>query len=283
MLTQPDRPSGRGLKLSPSAVKQVALEHGLALHQPQSLRDPKALQPLLDCAADLLVVAAYGLILPAPALHAARLGAVNIHASLLPRWRGAAPIQRALMAGDPETGVCIMQMDEGLDTGPVLTRHAIRIEADDDAGLLHDRLSALGAQAIVEAVALLSQGQLRPQPQPSTGVTYAHKITREDQELDWRRSSLDLERQVRALRPAPGARTGWNGEMLKVWSARCVNQAGEPGAVLDASAEALVVGCGQGALAITSVQRAGGKRAVVSEFLRGNAVVRGDRFELPPR
>ena len=271
------------MRLAASPVKELALAHGLALDQPKTLRDPASIQPLLECRADLLVVAAYGLILPRPALQATRLGAINIHASLLPRWRGAAPIQRALMAGDTETGICIMQMDEGLDTGPVLTRHAIAIHADDDTGQLHDRLASLGARAVVEAVHLISQGKAVPQPQSSTGITYAHKITRHDQELDWRRPSMELERRVRALRPAPGARAFLDGELIKFWAASCVDGEGEPGTVLDATAQGIVVACGEGALRATLLQRAGGTRVEAVEFLRGHSLSRGDRFDIPAR
>lgn len=269
--------------MSASPVKQVALAHGIPVFQPSGLRDAASLQPLLECRADLLVVAAYGLILPSRALTAARLGAVNIHASLLPRWRGAAPIQRALMAGDAETGICIMQMDEGLDTGPILTRHAIPIRAEDDAGTLHDRLAELGARAIVEAVNQVALGKIKPQPQPALGATYAKKISREDQDLDWTRSNVDIERQIRALRPAPGARTFCRGDMLKIWSAHCLDLPGTQGTVLRTSAEGIVVACGKGALCITSLQRAGGTRVGASEFLRGNGVGPGDRLDHAPR
>ena len=266
-----------------SPVKDFALAHGLAVDQPKTLRDAVAIRPLLECGADLLVVVAYGLILPPAALRAARLGAINIHASLLPRWRGAAPIQRALMAGDTETGICIMQMDEGLDTGPILTRHRVAIQADDDTGSLHDRLALVGARAVVDAVDLITRGKIQPQAQSNDGAIYAHKITRQDQELDWRRSNVELERCVRALRPVPGARAFRNGEMVKVWAGSCVNGDAEPGTVLDASAQGIVVACGEGALRVTSLQRAGGTRVGADEFLRGHVLARGDRFDLPSR
>lgn len=291
VLTQPDRPAGRGMKLQPSPVKQLARQAGLAVVEPRSLRldgrwpdEAKAAAQALQAAQPrVMVVAAYGLILPAWVLGLPPLGCLNIHASLLPRWRGAAPIERAIEAGDAQTGVTIMQMDEGLDTGPVLTRHAIAIHADDDTGQLHDRLASLGARAVVEAVHLISQGKAVPQPQSSTGITYAHKITRHDQELDWRRPCMELERRVRALRPAPGARAFLDGELIKFWAASCVDGEGEPGTVLDATAQGIVVACGEGALRATLLQRAGGTRVEAVEFLRGHSLSRGDRFDIPAR
>jgi len=225
-----------------------------------------------------MVVAAYGLLLPARALAAARLGALNIHASLLPRWRGAAPIQRALLAGDRETGITIMQMDAGLDTGPMLARHPVAIAPDDDAGSLHDRLAALGAEAIVGALAALEAGRLRATPQPAEGATHAPKISARDAEIDWRRSCVEIERQLRALRPAPGARAQLRGEVVKIWSAACASGHGAPGTVLAADADGLLVACGEGALRVGELQRAGGKRLAAAAFLRGWPVSVGERF-----
>jgi len=262
VLTQPDRPAGRGLRVHESAVKQRAAAAGIAVYQPASLKAPEAWRPVLDAQADALVVAAYGLILPLPLLEAAPLGALNIHASLLPRWRGAAPIQRALLAGDACTGITIMQMDSGLDTGPMLLQRAFPIRDDDDAGSLHDRLAGLGAQLVVEALAA------RPAalPQPLAGVTYAKKITREDARLDWRRPAIELERVVRAMRPAPGAYADGS---LKVWRAQLAPGSASPGTVLAADDDGIVVACAVGALRLLEVQRPGGRRLSAREFLRG--------------
>jgi methionyl-tRNA formyltransferase len=278
VLTQPDRPAGRGMKLVPSAVKQLALQHRLPLHQPVTLKQDHAIGPLLESRPEVLVVAAYGMLLPPAVLNIAPLGAVNIHASLLPRWRGAAPIQRALFAGDPQTGISIMQMDAGLDTGPVWSRHPLKIEIDDDAGSLHDRLAALGASAIVSALEAIARGDSAPEPQPAEGVTYAHKITKADQDIDWRKSSIEVERAVRALRPAPGARTQWRGELLKLWAGDCVDGEGEAGSVLQASAEGIVIACARGALRVKSLQRAGGNRMTAAQFLGGSALTLGERL-----
>jgi methionyl-tRNA formyltransferase len=278
VLTQPDRPAGRGLHAVAGPVKKLALALGLEVFQPASLREPPALETVEAARPEALVVAAYGLLLPARALSAARHGAFNIHASLLPRWRGAAPIQRALLAGDRETGISIMQMDEGLDTGPVLARHPIAIGADDDAGTLHDKLAALGARAIVLALADIAAGRARPEPQPAEGATYARKIGRQDGEIDWARPGAEIERQVRALRPAPGARTQLAGVPIKVWRAHCSAATGEPGTVLHSGAGGIQVACGEAALTVTELQRAGAARLAAAEFLRGFPVRSGERF-----
>lgn len=281
VLTQPDRPAGRGMKTQPGPVKQLALHHGLPLYQPASLKPEGALEPLREAEPEVMIVAAYGMLLPSAALNVAPLGAINIHASLLPRWRGAAPIQRALLAGDLETGISIMQMDAGLDTGPVWSRHPLRIAADDDAGTLHDRLAALGAEAIVNSLDTIAGRRGAPVPQPSEGVTYAHKISKADQDIDWRKPSAELERAIRALRPTPGARTQLRGELLKLWAAQCVDGEGEPGCVLGAGADGVVIACGRGALRVTSLQRAGGTRVGAAEFLRGAALFAGERLGAP--
>jgi methionyl-tRNA formyltransferase len=277
VVTQPDRPAGRGMHSAASAVKRTALAHGLALLQPPGLRasDAAAMRAVRP---DALVVAAYGVLLPPEILSLAPHGALNIHASLLPRWRGAAPIQRALLAGDRETGISIMRMDAGLDTGPVLARYPLAIAADDDAGSLHDRLAALGAQAIVEAIAALAAGRTDAMPQPAVGVTYARKIGRDDARLDWSRPAVELERVVRAMRPAPGAVAMLDGEPLKIWRARVVEQRGLPGAVLQTGA-AIVVGCGEAALAVTELQRAGGRPLAAADFLRGRTLEPGARLQ----
>jgi methionyl-tRNA formyltransferase len=278
VLTQPDRPAGRGLRPLASAVKQLAAARGLDVFQPQTLKDEGVLDRLAAARPEALVVAAYGLILPPRALEVAPHGALNIHASLLPRWRGAAPIQRALLAGDRETGITIMQMDAGLDTGPLLSLHRLAIEDDDDAQSLHDRLAALGAKAVVGVLAEIAAGRARPLPQPGVGATYARKIGKEDAELDWTRPCVELERAVRALRPSPGARSQLRGEVIKFWRARCVARTGTPGEVLESSAEGILIGCGEGTLLATELQRAGGRRLAAAEFLRGFSLARGERL-----
>ena len=278
MLTQPDRPAGRGLRPAQSAVKQLAIARGLEVFQPHTLQDEGVLDRLAAAQPEVLVVAAYGLILPPGALEVAPHGALNIHASLLPRWRGAAPIQRALLAGDRETGITIMKMDAGLDTGPTLALHRLAIAEDDDAQSLHDRLAALGAEAVVGALAEVAKGRARPLPQPGSGATYARKIGKGEAELDWTRPCADLERTVRALRPAPGARSQLRGEIIKFWRARCVARTGTPGEVLKRDAEGILIGCGKGALLATELQRAGGTRLATADFLRGFSIVCGERF-----
>ena len=273
-LTQPDRPAGRGLRPIASPVKRLALARGIALAQPPDFKDEKEIERVRLLRPDALVVAAYGLLLPRALLEAGRYGALNIHASLLPRWRGAAPIQRALLAGDAQTGVSIMQMDPGLDTGPVLAQAATPIAAEDDAGTLHERLAELGARLIVEALDAVAGGRARPAAQPQTGITYARKIDKRETELDWTRPAVELERAVRAFRPAPGAATRLEGEPLKIWRARIVDQRLLPGAL---TAE-LVVGCGSGALQILELQRAGGKRLSAADFLRGHPLRTGARL-----
>jgi len=270
VLTQPDRPSGRGLRSIPSPVKRFAAAHGIEVLQPANLKNAQDIERVRALRPQALVVAAYGLILPPALLDAAPHGAINIHASLLPRWRGAAPIQRALLAGDRETGISIMQMDAGLDTGPVLQQRAIEIAPDDDAGSLHDKLAALGAEMIIETLAIAPKAV----PQPSEGVTYARKIEKADTVLDWSRPAVELERAVRAFRPAPGASTSLAGEAIKIWRTRLVSEKLPPGVI----GQNLVVGCGEGALAIEELQRAGGKRMSAAQFLRGRPLVPGARF-----
>jgi len=278
VLTQPDRPSGRGLRSAPSAVKRLALERGLEVSQPASLKDEGAIARIAAARPEILVVAAYGLILPPGALAVAPLGALNIHASLLPRWRGAAPIQRALLAGDRETGITIMQMDAGLDTGPMLARHPVAIAEDDDARSLHDRLAALGARAIVLAVSEIAAGRARAVPQSEAGATYARKIGKEDAEIDWSRPNTEIERQIRALRPVPGARTHLLAQPVKIWRAHCAQGSGMPGMVLDAGAGGVKMACGKDALMVTELQRAGAARLGAAEFLRGFPIPAGARF-----
>jgi methionyl-tRNA formyltransferase len=280
VLTQPDRPAGRGLAAVAGPVKQAAQRRGVPVLQPPSLKDAAVQARLAELAPDALVVAAYGLILPQAVLDIPRLGALNVHASLLPRWRGAAPIERALLAGDPVTGVCIMQMDAGLDTGPVLLRDELPIAPEDTAGTLHDKLAALGARLVVAALDGLAAGTLRPTPQPAAGVTYAAKIARDETRLDWSRSANELARRVRAFDPAPGAGARVRGVELKIWRAAVVAARGAPGAVVAAGAEGISVACGDGgALRLEELQRAGGRRLPAAAFLRGFPLVPGDRFE----
>jgi len=268
--TRAPRPARRGHHVQRSPVHELALARGLAVCHPAGLRDPAEQARFAALGVDAAIVVAYGLILPAPLLRAPRLGCLNIHASLLPRWRGAAPIQRALLAGDRETGISIMQMDAGLDTGPVLRQRAVLIAADEDAGSLHDKLAALGAEMIVEILA----APPRPDPQPKEGVTYARKIEKADTVLDWSRPAVELERAVRAFRPAPGTSTSLAGEAIKIWRTRLVSEKLPPGVI----GQNLVVGCGEGALAVEELQRAGGKRMSAAQFLRGRPLVPGARF-----
>lgn len=277
VLSQPDRPAGRGMALQASPVKRLALERGMEVFQPVTLRDPAAQERVALAGAEVMVVAAYGLILPQTVLNLPRLGCINIHASLLPRWRGAAPIQRALLAGDIETGVCIMQMEAGLDSGPVLLREVLPISDDDTGGSLHDRLAALGARLVVAA---LDRLPLAGVPQAEEGVTYAHKIGKGEAVIDWSVSAAELDRHVRALNPAPGAQASLGGQSVKVWRAAAVAGSGEPGRILRVDRDRIVVACGTGALAIADLQKAGGKRLPARQFLAGHPLAAGDRFDL---
>ena len=281
VLTQPDRPAGRGMKLQASPVKQCALEHGIAVAQPMSLRldgkypeEAAAAKASIDAAqADVMVVAAYGLILPQWVLDTPRLGCLNIHASLLPRWRGAAPIHRAIEAGDAETGVTIMQMDAGLDTGDMCVIERLPIAADDTTASLHDKLAVLGGRMIVEALEMAACGGLNRTPQPADGVTYAHKIEKAESTIDWRESAEVIARRLRAFNPFPGGATHLGSEAIKVWEASAEAGSGAPGTVLSADAQGVRVACGSGVLNLTLLQRAGGKRLAAGDFLRG--------FEIP--
>lgn len=269
VLTQPDRPAGRGMKLRMSPVKEVALAHGLAVAQPENLKTDEARRPIAEANADVMVVAAYGLILPQAVLDMPRLGCVNIHASLLPRWRGAAPIHRAIEAGDAETGITLMQMDAGLDTGAMLSRTAIPIQDTDTTGSLHDRLAELGAREIVALLPRLEQGAVMAEPQDGNLATYASKISKEEAALDWKQPAELLARRVRAFNPFPGASADVDGVPLKIWRARPVAGQGQPGALLEQDRESLTVACGQDALRIEEVQKAGAKRQPVAGYLRG--------------
>lgn len=278
VVTRPDRPVGRGLQVLGSPVKRFATEHGLAVFQPSTLKTPDAAARIAEMRPDALVVAAFGMILPREVLDCARLGALNIHASLLPRWRGAAPIQRALLAGDSETGISIMRMNEGLDTGPVLAKRAVPIGPTDDAGRLHDKLAELGAELMQEVLSGIDSGRFPEQPQRDSEATYAHKIQKQDLALQWSRPARELERMVRAFSPSPGATTILDGDSLKIWRAAIARGAGEPGELLEAEGDSIVVACGEGALRLIELQRAGGKRMAAGEFLRGHRMQVGSRF-----
>jgi len=277
VLTQPDRPAGRGLRPAASAVKQHALRHGIPVRQPATLKDAQEVDEVRQLKPDAVIVAAYGLLLPTPLLDAGRFGALNIHASLLPRWRGAAPIQRALLAGDAETGISIMQMDAGLDTGPVLLRVRLPIAPGDDAGSLHDKLAEAGADAIVAALTGIEAGRVTAVAQSQVGATYAPKIDKREARLAWSLPAAQLERVVRAFRPAPGAYALLDEEPVKIWRAEVLEGDGSPGAIRVTDGK-LVVACGEGALAISELQRAGGRRLGAPEFLRGHMLPPGARF-----
>ena len=280
VLTQPDRPAGRGMALTASPVKQLALKHGIPVHQPEKLRTEESRQPLVDAAVDVLVVAAYGIILPQVVLDTPRLGCLNIHASLLPRWRGAAPIHRAIQAGDGETGITIMQMDAGLDTGPMLLEARTPITLDDTTATLHDKLALQGGELIVEALAKLEKGELTPIPQPEAGVTYASKISKAEGAIDWDRDVAEIHQAVRAFNPFPGAASPLEGTLIKIWGAQPATGEGraEPGTVLAADASGILVSCGCGALLLTTLQKPGGKRLPAADFLRGHPIHPGQKF-----
>ena len=281
VLTQPDRPAGRGMKLQASPVKQCALEHGIPVAQPRSLRlDGKypddaaaARDALVAAQADVMVVAAYGLILPQWVLDLPAQGCLNIHASLLPRWRGAAPIHRAIEAGDAETGVTIMQMDAGLDTGDMLLMERLAIAPTDTTATLHDRLAALGGRMIVEALELAACGGLKAVPQPAEGITYAHKIEKAESTIDWSLPATVIGQRIRAFDPFPGASTECAGETIKVWSyeidSNKSNMDKRQGQILSVNGDGVTVACGEGTLRLTTLQRAGGKRLAAADFLRG--------------
>ena len=277
VLTQPDRPKGRGMQLAPSPVKQAALELGLRVAQPEKLRNnAEALQMLKEVEADVMVVAAYGLILPQDVLDTPKHGCLNIHASLLPRWRGAAPIQRAIEAGDAETGVCIMQMDIGLDTGGVVSEHRYAIQPTDTANEVHNALMNLGAEAIVaDLQQLKAEGRLKSIKQPEEGVTYAQKLSKEEARIDWNESAAVIERKIRAFNPVPAAWVEYQGKPMKIWRAEAVAQQGRAGEVLSCSSDGLIVACGANALKITELQPSGSKRMDIAAFAAGHTVEAG--------
>lgn len=279
VLTQPDRPKGRGMQLQASPVKQAAAALGLTVAQPPSLRNEEAQELLRKQHADVMVVAAYGLILPQAVLAIPQHGCLNIHASLLPRWRGAAPIQRAIEAGDAETGVCVMQMDAGLDTGNVVSEHRYAIKTADTAQNVHDALAEIGARAIVADLQRLQQeGRLKSIPQPENGVTYAQKLSKEEAKIVWSEAAAAVERKIRAFNPVPGAWTEYQGKPLKIWRAETVAQSGEAGEVLHCGSDGLIVACGDQALKITELQPAGSKRMNIAAFAAGNRIAAGEKL-----
>ena len=280
--TQPDRPAGRGRKLKASPVKVVALEHNIPVYQPVSLKDPEQQQQLRSLQADLMIVVAYGLLLPLPILDAPRLGCINIHASLLPRWRGAAPIQRAILAGDRETGVTIMQMEEGLDTGPVLYRLTTPIHNRDTAQTLHVRLATLGAQALLDTLGLIVDGSVCPVPQDEDAVTYARKLDKSEAVLDWATSAQELDRRVRAFNPWPVAQTLLQGKTLRIWEAELLSGTAEeaPGTVLQAGKQGVDVATGDGILRLQRLQSAGGKPLDAGAFINGHPELHHPGFVL---
>ena len=274
--SQPPRPAGRGQKDRLSPVHALAAERGLTVETPKTLRNAEAQARFASFNADIAVVAAYGLILPKSVLDAPKFGCLNIHGSLLPRWRGAAPIQRAIMAGDRETGICIMQMDEGLDTGGVLSRESVPIGPQTTAGELHDVLAALGARMIVEAVAGRAEGAMAAVLQPDTGVTYATKIDKAETRIDWSRPAIELDRHIRALSPVPGAWTQLGAERIKILAVEIVtDRSGPPGQTLD---DALLIGCGTWSLRATLVQREGKRPMPTDEAIRGKTIPRGSQL-----
>jgi methionyl-tRNA formyltransferase len=275
--TQPDRPAGRGQTVTASPVKRCALQLGLVVEQPASLKSAEAIARLREQRADLMVVVAYGLILPQAVLDVPRLGCWNIHASLLPRWRGAAPIQRAILAGDASTGITVMQMDAGLDTGPMLLVRPTPIRPREHGGALHDRLSVLGAEAIVAAIDEWQAGRLTPQPQPAAGATYATKLRKEEARIDWTQPAAGIDRLVRAFNPWPVAETSWDGRQLRIWAAEpeplaAEHAAAAPGTVLESAAGRIVVATGDGALRLTQVQVAGRRAMSAAEFLNAHSL-----------
>ncbi|CAN5340084.1 methionyl-tRNA formyltransferase [soil metagenome] len=294
-LTQPDRPAGRGMKLQASAVKRLALEHGIPIAQPAGLKldgkyasEAAAAKATLESARpDVIVVAAYGLILPQWVLDLAPLGCLNIHGSLLPRWRGAAPIHRAIEAGDSRTGITVMQMDAGLDTGPMLLDESVEIGPRDTTGSLHDKLAALGGKLIVQSLDLAAAGRLEPVVQPVEGVTYAHKISKAESIIDWTQPAELIERRIRAFDPAPGASSVLSGQPIKCWGSVVVAvetmaMKAEPGTVVEAAADGIVVACGHGELKLTELQRPGGKRVPAAQFQAAGPVTAGMAFDPRP-
>jgi methionyl-tRNA formyltransferase len=280
VLTQPDRPAGRGMQVTSSSVKRLAQQYELPLLQPHSLKQSEIDAQLTSINADVMVVAAYGLILPASILSIPRSGCLNIHASLLPRWRGAAPIQRSILAGDCETGITIMQMDQGLDTGPMLLQRSIPIASDDTSQTLHDKLALMGGVCIAEALVLLQQGRLPATAQDETLASYASKLAKSESKIDWRLDAEQINRAVRAFNPHPGAHSLIHASPLKIWQAEVeVSSPGNPGEVISTEREGITVVCGKNSLVLKVVQKSGGKKMNAGEFLTGSRLRPGDHFE----
>jgi methionyl-tRNA formyltransferase len=278
VLTQPDRPAGRGMKLAPSPVKAMAQAYHLPVYQPQTLKTAEVAQTLAEFEADIMIVAAYGLILPQTILTLPPYGCLNIHASLLPRWRGAAPIQRALLAGDTKTGITIMQMDAGLDTGDMLLTREVPIKSDDTAASLHDALARCGAQALLETLQNFSHYYAARQAQPHTGITYAEKLSKEEARINWQLPAQTLERQLRAFNPFPGAYALYEGQPFKLWQASLVSTSGAPGEILSADKEGITIACQKQALCIHRLQRPGSKQMDAAQFLAGFPLQAGKFF-----
>lgn len=278
--TQPDRPAGRGRKLTPSPVKQIALENDIPVEQPLNFKSEDSLATLDTYQADLMVVVAYGLLLPQAVLDTPRLGCINVHASLLPRWRGAAPIQRAILAGDTETGVGIMKMEAGLDTGPVLLEKRCPILNDDSAQVLHDRLATLGAEALVSSLAQIENRLAQARPQDEAHKTYAHKLEKQEALIDWQHSAEHILRQVNAFNPWPVAQTQWQGDTMRIWQAQLADtrQSGQPGEVLTVDKQGIDIACGSGALRITQLQVPGKRAMAVRDFLNANQLKVGEQL-----
>ncbi|SER38863.1 methionyl-tRNA formyltransferase [Nitrosomonas sp. Nm51] len=279
VLTQPDRPAGRGMKMAASAVKQIADTHGLTVLQPPTLKDPSWHALISEVNADAMVVAAYGLILPESVLSIPRYGCFNIHASLLPRWRGAAPIQRAIQSGDKETGITIMQMNAGLDTGDMLLKKSIPILPDDTAQTLHDKLCTVGADSIVNALSLLQQKKLIPIRQDESQACYAAKIQKSEANINWQQPALEIERKIRAFNPAPGTYTTFQENQIKIWQAKAVpGQSDQPGKIMAIEKNGIIVSCGSGLLRLETVQKPGGKKLTAADFSAGLKIFAGNHF-----
>jgi methionyl-tRNA formyltransferase len=279
-LTQPDRPAGRGMKTIASAVKLIALDYKIPLLQPTTLKSETLQAKLKSVGADVMVVAAYGLILPATLLNIPRYGCFNIHASLLPRWRGAAPIQRAILAGDQETGITIMQMDAGLDTGTMLYKARLTIESKDTTQTLHDKLYKLGAQSIVTTLTLLQQEKIIATTQDEALACYAPKINKADAAIDWQQNADQIDRLVRAYNPSPGAYTQYRGNVLKIWQGKVViGESGSPGEIISIRRDGIIVACGINAFTLETLQKPGGRKLSATEFLSGHPLQPGDRFD----
>ncbi|MGA7750420.1 MAG: methionyl-tRNA formyltransferase [Gallionella sp.] len=280
VLTQPDRPAGRGMHLTASPVKQLAIQHCLPVLQPLTLKTEEIQKLIAAMDADVMVVAAYGLILPKAVLQLPRYGCLNIHASLLPRWRGAAPVQRAILAGDNETGITILQMDEGLDTGDMLLRNACPIEASETAQTLHDKLAVMGASCILEALRMLQEGRMNPIKQADDEACYAAKLTKKEAQIDWRQDARQIERAVRAYNPFPVSHASLKGAAIKVWRAElCPDKRGDPGKVIAVNKHGITVACGTDALLLEELQRPGGKAQPAAQFLQAMPIKVGDVFD----